>query len=366
MNISLNDRQVLRQLGHMEQTQDGRRYVNGRAMSSEAAEAIILQLANLGHVVRRNLHVWTSEQKDLCTSWRAIQKYVDNAYGKGQPGVKSKLTPEQRRWLRNHTLANPKRQLKVLRIDLFVRTHVILHISSISRILKHSGLSRQQVIYIATQRFTPSNLAYSRRFAIHVRNLRRPAFFDEFGINRSGMSNRRSNGWNVRGAGATNLLQYLKHWPTCNITGMAFMDRGGVFNVDVHTGGTDAAYVDNFMSDAADALKMRGVDGIILDNCPAHKTWQIEYYMNRRGIAVVFLPRYWPQWNPIEVCWNWLKDWLGPRLHVLQNDQTAGDVIEEGLGRVTAALARSFIQHSVIYPAAWTVENQNWNGPGPY
>ena len=68
MNISLNDRQVLRQLGHMEQTQDGRRYVNGRAMSSEAAEAIILQLANLGHVVRRNLHVWTSEQKDLCTS----------------------------------------------------------------------------------------------------------------------------------------------------------------------------------------------------------------------------------------------------------------------------------------------------------
>ena len=38
MNVSSNDREVLRQLGHMEQTQDGRRYVNGRAMSSEAAD----------------------------------------------------------------------------------------------------------------------------------------------------------------------------------------------------------------------------------------------------------------------------------------------------------------------------------------
>jgi len=26
------------------------------------------------------------------------------------------------------------------------------------------------------------------------------------------------------------------------------------------------------------------------------------------------LPRYWPQWNPIELVWNWMKDMLGDRL----------------------------------------------------
>ena len=51
-------------------------------------------------------------------------------------------------------------------------------------------------------------------------------------------------------------------------------------------------------------------DAIILDNATSHNPARINYYMARYGIAVAFLPRYWPEWNPIELAWNWLRLYL--------------------------------------------------------
>jgi len=220
-----------------------------------------------------------------------------------------------------------------------------------------------QIQYIASQRFAPNNIAYSRIYAHHIRRFQRVAFFDESGINKQGMSNRRNDGWNYVGAGGAFLTMPLRNWTVSNITVMAFLDRSGVCCVDTHLGGTDTQYVNNYMLQAADQLSLRGVDCVVLDNCSAHKAWWIEYYMNRRGIAVVFLPRYWPEWNPIELVWNYLKDWLFPNLRRLNNVNNIGPTIRQGLARVTGDLARSFINKSVIYPNAWTTPQ--WNGPGP-
>ena len=60
------------------------------------------------------------------------------------------------------------------------------------------------------------------------------------------------------------------------------------------------------------------------------------------------LPRYWPQWNPIELVWNWMKDMLGDRLPELVRDPVPS--IRYALSTVTPKLARSFINHSGVYP----------------
>ena len=55
-----------------------------------------------------------------------------------------------------------------------------------------------------------------------------------------------------------------------------------------------------------------------------------------------------------------MKDELAPRLTELQSDPVA--TIEHALSTITPELARSFIRHCGIYPAAWSSET--WNGPG--
>lgn len=143
--LSSNERLLLRDVGYMEETTAGRRYVSGRALHSTTAEMNIKALLDAGHDVRHHLHVWTAAQKRICRCWFAVQKYIDNTFGLQTPGVKASLSNPQLQWLRNYTVAHPKRCLKELRLDLFARTRVILSVSSISRILRASGLSRQVV-----------------------------------------------------------------------------------------------------------------------------------------------------------------------------------------------------------------------------
>ena len=358
------DVQKLRQTGFMERTVGGRSYVRGRSMSEETVELLISGMARHGCDVRRPFYEWATAEKNLCPQWRAVKKYVDRGYGTDQRGRVERLSSDDRHWLRMFAISNPKMKLKDIRSHLWQQRRKIMSVPRIGAILHETGLSRQNVAYLASQKFSPSNIQYSRDFLAHIyaQGFQRPAFFDESGINQNGMSNRRNDGWNIVGSGGAFLTRPLRDWPQKNLTVMGMHDRSGVFCVDVHEGGTDQAYVDNYMRLAADTLAARGCDCLILDNCPAHKLGMIQYFMNRQNIAVVFLPRYCPEFNPIEICWNWMKDFLGDRMTQLRNDPVPQ--ILAALNSVTGALARSFIRKSGVYPLAWYADN--WNGPGPF
>ena len=358
------DRMLLRSTGYMETTAEGLRFIRGARMEPTTAEVHI-------HSMRRHHQVdvrvpgfeWSAAQKRQCPQWRAVKKYVNQTYGINALGRPQRLTADDRAWLRIAAVQNPQRSLNWLHAMLFQERHVLMSAGRISEILREDGLSRQRIQYIASQRFTPNNLYYARLFNIHLMSgsCQRPAWFDESGINKVGMSHRRSDGWNVVGAGGAFLCRPLQYWGNENITVMAFQDRTGVFMVDVHTGGTDVEYVRNYMFCAADALAARGVDSIVLDNCLAHKAWLIMLAMNRRGIAVIFLPRYWPSYNPIELVWNWMKDYFRDRMDQLRRNPVA--VIEAALNTVDGALSRSFIRKCRCYPAS--MSDLLWNGPGP-
>jgi hypothetical protein len=353
-NLTKKEVKLIRDVGFMEQRKDGTKYIRGQAISPQVAELQIHMLSSEGHNVRNHLHIWSAQQKELCPSWRAVQKYVDNEYGIEKSGAKSKCSNEQLHWLKCHAVANPDRSLKNYRLDLFARTSIILSVPRISAILLEAGLTRQKRKYIAQQRFDQSNLDYSIIFLrhVHLAHFARPAFFDCSGISRDGQAGRRNLGWNFKGAGGSLLVRALRNWPHQNITVMSMLDRDGVFGIEIHTGGTTATYLHTYMHEVATALAARGNDALILDNCPAHKVWFIEYFMNRRGIAVVFLPRYWPEWNPIELVWNWMKDQLKNRSSMLVRDPAL--IIEQALATVTPQLARKFISKDGVYPNGWS------------
>ena len=46
---------------------------------------------------------------------------------------------------------------------------------------------------------------------------------------------------------------------------------------------------------------------VVLDNLPAHKTRKVQTAFARLQVETWYLPQYWPELNPIELCWSKMK-----------------------------------------------------------
>ena len=56
-----------------------------------------------------------------------------------------------------------------------------------------------------------------------------------------------------------------------------------------------------------DYLYFRKNNILILDNAAYHKTGLIKRFATKRGIQMITMPQYTPEWNPIEIVWGWVK-----------------------------------------------------------
>jgi len=63
-------------------------------------------------------------------------------------------------------------------------------------------------------------------------------------------------------------------------------------------------------------------DTVIWDNATFHKSKRLAEALESAGIALLFLPPYSPDLNPIEQLWSWIKAWIRqlnqPYLHISQ------------------------------------------------
>lgn len=82
---------------------------------------------------------------------------------------------------------------------------------------------------------------------------------------------------------------------------------------------------------------------VVMDNLSSHKTTDVRAAFVSAGIGVVYLPRYSPEFNPIELCWAKLK----ARLRAVAARTRAGlrAVVSETLARVSAEETRRWIRH---------------------
>lgn len=49
---------------------------------------------------------------------------------------------------------------------------------------------------------------------------------------------------------------------------------------------------------------------LVLDNARIHKSHALQQAVEAAGHRLLFLPAYSPDFNPIELVWNWLKNWV--------------------------------------------------------
>jgi transposase len=82
---------------------------------------------------------------------------------------------------------------------------------------------------------------------------------------------------------------------------------------------------------------------VVLDNLRAHKYPEVEQAVRGAGCRLLFLPRYSPEFNPIELCWSKMKNALRSRaartLEVLQ------EAVGEAQLRISSEDAHGWFAH---------------------
>lgn len=111
---------------------------------------------------------------------------------------------------------------------------------------------------------------------------------------------------------------------------------------------TDRAVFRAFVSDVL-VPELRPGQVVVLDNLPAHKYPEIQQAIEGAGCRLLFLPRYSPDFNPIELCWSKLKTELRSRAaRTLESLQGAVASASEA---ITAENARGWFAHAGYPPA---------------
>ena len=111
---------------------------------------------------------------------------------------------------------------------------------------------------------------------------------------------------------------------------------------------TDRAVFGAFVTEVL-VPELRPGQVVVLDNLPAHKYPEVRRAIEGAGCRLLFLPRYSPEFNPIELCWSKLKTELRSRAaRTLDSLQAAVAGASEA---ITAENARGWFAHAGYPPA---------------
>ena len=78
------------------------------------------------------------------------------------------------------------------------------------------------------------------------------------------------------------------------------------------------------------------------DSAPAHLATDIIKELEERGISIIYWPPYSPDLNPIETCWDWIKDYIKDKYGLEENPSY--DKLRVYVKEAWGALPDTFLQ----------------------
>lgn len=129
------------------------------------------------------------------------------------------------------------------------------------------------------------------------------------------------------------------------LTVLGAFGLGGVVEVKtVETGTTVPVFLDFLKTDLLPILRQHKPDAIlILDNLSTHKNKAVKEAIEDAGLTLKYLPRYSPDFSPIEPCWSKIKTAL--RAAAARTVETLTAALEAAATSVTAEDARGWFKH---------------------
>lgn len=191
----------------------------------------------------------------------------------------------------------------------------------------------------ARERDTPRVVALRQEFAETVaqhHDTRRFHFLDETGLRLDAC---RRYG---RAAGGQRVGQAvpLKRGPSLTLIGA--LSAQGLGAVQLFEGALNyerfALYISQFL-----APTLRAGDVLVLDNLAVHKMGGLREWLAERGVDVLFLPPYSPDFSPIEQAWSKLK--TAVRTVQAQSRQALEQAVRAAVDWISSADATNWFNH---------------------
>lgn len=129
------------------------------------------------------------------------------------------------------------------------------------------------------------------------------------------------------------------------LTVLGALSRDGMVEVKtVATGTTIPVFVAFLTTDVLPVLCQHKPDAIlIMDNLSAHKNKAVREAIEGAGLTLKYLPRYSPDFSPIEPCWSKIKTAL--RAAAARTVETVTVALDTAVASVTAEDAAGWFHH---------------------
>ena len=111
----------------------------------------------------------------------------------------------------------------------------------------------------------------------------------------------------------------------------------------VYNGGTDVGTMLTYVKHLLSSILSAGMT-VLMDNLSAHKNEQVVAAIEATGAEVVFIPRYSPEFNPIEEMWSKIKSKL--RSFKARTRDFLDEAIGLALETVTESDAHGWFAHA--------------------
>lgn len=100
-----------------------------------------------------------------------------------------------------------------------------------------------------------------------------------------------------------------------------------------------------FLAFVSEALlpRLRPGQVVVLDHLSAHKTKAVRAAFEVAGVGVLYLPRYSPEFNPIELCWAKVKARL--RAVAARTREALRAAVVEALAHIGVEEVRRWVRH---------------------
>ncbi len=85
-------------------------------------------------------------------------------------------------------------------------------------------------------------------------------------------------------------------------------------------------------------------DVVLMDNLSTHKSARMAAAIASHGVEIIFLPRYSPDFNPIEGAWSKLKAYL--RKVAARTPKALDRALARGLAHIRSTAARGWFKHA--------------------
>jgi len=127
-----------------------------------------------------------------------------------------------------------------------------------------------------------------------------------------------------------------------NVTIIGAIALDGLRATRVFEGTLDGPGFVAFLSENLGPTLAEG-DIVVMDGPRLHRVAGVDEALAAHGAKPLYLPRYSPELNPIEMCWSLLKAWVRTRTPRVASRLV--DAVQDAWGKVTANLCESWMRH---------------------